>query len=118
MWFNELQHDSITTWRDLKEAFLEWFFPQSKKLQLRAKINKFRKLPTEALHEIWLRLNKKLKKSPNHKLIDDHLMETFYRSLNMETKLIVDIVVRGSFMDKTYTNTTTKLDRVRKTNMA
>lgn len=39
LWLNELLHVSITNWMELKTIFLERFFPHSKMLQLRDKIN-------------------------------------------------------------------------------
>ncbi|PHT48304.1 Acidic endochitinase [Capsicum baccatum] len=51
LWLNGLSPDSITNWRQLRDAFLERFFPPSKRAQLRDEISSFRQLPTEALHE-------------------------------------------------------------------
>lgn len=110
MWLNELLHDYVTTWRGLKEAFFEKFFPPYKLLQLRDEINNFRELPIEALHETWLQFNMKLKQFPNHKVTDDHLMDTFYISLNETTKPIADTMVGGSFMKHNCTNVATILD--------
>ncbi|PHT59688.1 3-ketoacyl-CoA thiolase 2, peroxisomal [Capsicum baccatum] len=42
LWLNGLTHDSITNWRQLKDAFLERFFPLSKRAQLRDEISNFR----------------------------------------------------------------------------
>lgn len=42
LWQNELTPNSITHWSELKEAFLEWFFPPSRRVQLRYKIINFR----------------------------------------------------------------------------
>jgi len=38
-WLNEMPDDSIRTWNELKEAFLERFFPESKELQMKDKIS-------------------------------------------------------------------------------
>ncbi|PHT37690.1 hypothetical protein CQW23_21263 [Capsicum baccatum] len=51
LWLNGLTPDSITNWRQLKDAFIERFYPPSKRAQLRDEISNFRQLPTEALHE-------------------------------------------------------------------
>ncbi|PHU24591.1 hypothetical protein BC332_09698 [Capsicum chinense] len=60
LWLNELTPDSITNWRQLKGAFLERFFPPSRRVQLRNEISNFRQILTEALHETWERFKKKL----------------------------------------------------------
>ena len=38
-WWNEMPIDLIRTWTELKEAFLERFFPESKELQMKDEIN-------------------------------------------------------------------------------
>lgn len=83
-------------------------------LQLRDEISNFRQLLTEVLHETWERFKKKLMQYPNYKMIDVHLMETPYRSLNSITKSIVDNVVGGSFMDHTFPEAYEMLDRMTK----
>ncbi|PHT88682.1 hypothetical protein T459_10788 [Capsicum annuum] len=60
LWLNELTPDSITNWRQLKGAFLERFFPPSRRVQLRNEISNFRQILTKALHETWERFKKKL----------------------------------------------------------
>lgn len=42
LWLDELLNNSITTWRELREAFLERFFPPSNKLLLKDEIYNFR----------------------------------------------------------------------------
>ena len=102
MWLNELTPDSIKNWRQLKGAFLERFFPPSRRVQLRDEISNFRQLPTEALHETWERFKKKLAQCPNHNMKEFHLMETLYRALNSVTKPILYNAAGGSFVDITF----------------
>ncbi|PHT53160.1 hypothetical protein CQW23_07622 [Capsicum baccatum] len=90
IWLNGLTPDSITHWRQLKNAFLERFFSPSKKAQLRDEISNFRQLPSEALHETWKRFKTKLMRCPNHHMTNVHLMEILYRALNSVTKPVVD----------------------------
>ncbi|PHT58325.1 hypothetical protein CQW23_00688 [Capsicum baccatum] len=42
LWLNGLTPDSITNWRQLRDAFLERLFPPSKRAQLRDEISNFR----------------------------------------------------------------------------
>lgn len=53
-----------------------------------------------------------MKQCSNHKLCDDHLIATFYRSVNSVIKHTVDIMSRGSFMALVYKEETTILDKV------
>ncbi|PHT48550.1 Translocase of chloroplast 34, chloroplastic [Capsicum baccatum] len=118
LWLNGLTPDSITNWRQLKDAFLERFFPPSKKAQLRDEISNFRQLPTEALHETWERFKKKLMRCPNHHMTNVHLMEILYRALNSVTKPVVDNSAGGSFMDLTFNEASGMLNRMTKQSRA
>ncbi|PHT35853.1 hypothetical protein CQW23_23553 [Capsicum baccatum] len=118
MWLNGLTPDSITHWRQLKYAFLERFFPPSKKAQLRDEISNFRQLPSEALHETWERFKTKLMRCPNHHMTNVHLMEILYRALNSVTKPVVDNAAGGSFMNLTFVQASNMLDRMTKQSRA
>ncbi|KAH0698749.1 hypothetical protein KY284_012964 [Solanum tuberosum] len=50
---NGIPNDSIETWTELKEAFLERFFPESKELQIKDEISTHKQLPREAMHVTW-----------------------------------------------------------------
>jgi len=117
-WLNETHDDSIKTWTELKEAFLERFFLESKKLQMKDEISAHKQLPGEAMHDIWWRFSQKLKKCPNHGLTERHLKQAFYRSLNYVTKPFVDAVCGGSFMRKPFSESMQLIDEVSKNNMA
>lgn len=67
-WLNEMSDDSIRTWSELKEAFLELFFPELKELQMKDEISTHKQLLGEAMHDTWWRFSQKLKKFPNHDL--------------------------------------------------
>ena len=45
--------DSIRTWSELKEAFIERFFPELKELQMKNEISTHKQLPGEAMHDTW-----------------------------------------------------------------
>ncbi|PHT29434.1 hypothetical protein CQW23_30970 [Capsicum baccatum] len=118
LWLNGLTPNSITNWRQLKDAFLERFFPPSKRAQLRDEISNFRQLPTEALYETWERFKTKLMRCPNHHMTNVHLMEILYRSLNSITKPVVDNMAGGSFMNLTFGQASNMLDRIMKQSKA
>ncbi|KAK4713594.1 hypothetical protein R3W88_019501 [Solanum pinnatisectum] len=109
---------SGATGDDLKEAFLERFFPKSKELQMKDEISTHKQLPGEAMHDTWWRFSKKLKKCPNHDLTERPIKKAFYRSLNCVTKPVVDAVYGGSFMRKPFSESVQLLDEVSKNNRA
>ncbi|KAH0722606.1 hypothetical protein KY289_005650 [Solanum tuberosum] len=67
-WLNELPDDSVRTWTELKEAFLERLYPESKELQMKDEIGTHKLLPGEAMHDTWSRFSQKRKKCLNHGL--------------------------------------------------
>ncbi|KAH0693055.1 hypothetical protein KY285_020152 [Solanum tuberosum] len=50
-WLNEIPDDSIQTWNELKKAFLERFFPESKELHMNDEIITHKHLLGEAMHD-------------------------------------------------------------------
>ncbi|KAH0672605.1 hypothetical protein KY290_024840 [Solanum tuberosum] len=89
---NQLLDDSVRTWTELKEAFLERFYPESKELQMKDEIGSQKQIPGEAMHDTWWRFIQELKKYSNHGLSDRYLKQAFYTSLNYVTKPVVDVV--------------------------
>ncbi|KAH0678885.1 hypothetical protein KY284_019970 [Solanum tuberosum] len=65
-WLNEMLDDSIRTWNELKEAFLERFYPESQELQMKDEISIHKQQLGEVMHDTWWRFNQKMKKCPNH----------------------------------------------------
>lgn len=55
---------------------------------------------------------------PDHKIIDDSLVEIFYRALDDNKKEVADIITGGSFLDSTFAEIAQRLERVDKTNHA
>ena len=47
MWFNELPYNSIFTWNQLRDVFLAGYYPVSKKLNHKDRVNNFVALPGE-----------------------------------------------------------------------
>lgn len=64
------------------------------------------------------KIQKKLIQCPNYEQKDENLMETLYRSLNSNTKLIVDNTAGGAFMALSFVYMTMILDRFTKNNRA
>ncbi|KAK4713654.1 hypothetical protein R3W88_019561 [Solanum pinnatisectum] len=70
------------------------------------------------MHDTWWRFSQKLKKCPNHGLIERYLKYAFYSSLNYVTKLVTDAVCGGSFMRKPFSENMQLIDDVSKNNRA
>lgn len=67
-------------------------------LQLKDEIYKFRQLPAESLYKAWFRFKKKQSMVPNHKIRASNLLEIFYNSLNVSSRVMADTILGGAFM--------------------
>ncbi|GKD89718.1 reverse transcriptase domain-containing protein, partial [Tanacetum coccineum] len=59
-WFNELNEESITSWEQIRKAFINRFFPPSLFNRLLLEIRNFSQNICESLTEAWLRLKSML----------------------------------------------------------
>jgi len=67
-WFHSLDVGSITSWDQMRRAFLARFFPPSKTAQLRAKLYQFTQKDGESLYDAWERFKEMLRLCPHHGL--------------------------------------------------
>ena len=75
IWFTELPYNSIFTWNQLRDVFLARYFPVSKKLNYKERVNNFVALQGELVSSCWDRLTLFLRSVPSHCLDDESLME-------------------------------------------
>jgi len=102
-WFHLLQNGSITSWDQMRQAFLAKFFPHSKTAQLRNQIIRFTQRDGESLYDVWEPFKEMLRLCPHHGLAKWLIMHTFYNGLLFTTKINVDAAVGGALMNKKYT---------------
>ncbi|CAN6704003.1 unnamed protein product [Malus baccata var. baccata] len=76
-WLHSLPANSITTWTELQENFLNKFFPSSKTLALKKEILAFAQKPNESFHEAWERYNEMYTKCP-HAGFDSNLQMNIF----------------------------------------
>ena len=79
MWFTELPYNSIFTWNQLRDLFLAHYYPVSKKLNHKDKVNNLVALQGESVSSSWDRFTSFLRSVPNHHIDDESLKEYFYR---------------------------------------
>ena len=53
IWFTELPYNSIFTWNQLKDVLLAHYYPVSKKLNHKERVNNFVPLPGESVSSSW-----------------------------------------------------------------
>lgn len=80
-WYGTLELHQRATWPALVESFLEKFFPETKAMELRAKISSFQMFEDEDLHETWDRYRELLRKCPHHGFEKWQQVQYFYKGL-------------------------------------
>ena len=88
--------DSITSWDELVNKFLTWFFPPAKAVKLRIDINNLCQLDGESFYEAWERNKDLLRKCPNHNLPKWMQVQHFYNGLSVPTRTLIDASARGA----------------------
>ncbi|GJS41376.1 reverse transcriptase domain-containing protein [Tanacetum coccineum] len=100
-WFNELNEESITSWEQMRKAFINRFFPPSLFNRLLLEIRNFSQLVCESLTDAWLRLKSMLRKCHGHGLTKGTIIQIFYHGLDEPTQAILDVTAGGIFLYKT-----------------
>ncbi|GJY30718.1 reverse transcriptase domain-containing protein [Tanacetum coccineum] len=99
-WFNELNEESITSWEQMRKAFINRFFPPSLFNRLLLEIRNFSQNICESLTEAWLRLKSMLRKCHGHGLTKGAIIQVFYHGLDESTQAILDVTAGGIFLYK------------------
>jgi len=101
-WLDSLPSNSITTWNELKKAFLARYFPPRKTAQMRNLITCFRQKDGESLFEAWERYKDLLRACLHHGLEKWLIIHTFYNGLLYNTKMTIDAAAGGALMNKPF----------------
>ena len=87
----------------MAKTFLIKYFPPTKNARMRNEITSFRKIDNESLFEAWKRFKELLRKCPHHGIPICIQMETFYNGLLPPMRLMLDALVGGALLNKSYT---------------
>ena len=99
VWYNELSPGVITTWNQMREAFVGRFFPPAMFDRLLGEIRSFTQKEGENLVEAWLRMKNMLRSCHGHGLSRGNIIQIFYHGLDDTTQGILD--AGGIFLYKT-----------------
>ncbi|EPS63230.1 hypothetical protein M569_11557 [Genlisea aurea] len=100
-WFYSLDNGSIHTWKDMRQAFLEKYFPPNKVIHVRKDIFSMRQQYDETLYEYWERYKKLLASCPKHQLGKKSIILYFYEGLTDEERRSLDAAAGGNLKRKT-----------------
>ncbi|KAK0595310.1 hypothetical protein LWI29_005505 [Acer saccharum] len=100
IWLNSQQPNSITTFDQLAQAFLNRYFPPGKAARLRNEILSFQQFENESIYEAWERFKELQKRCLHNGLAKWQTLQAFYQGLTVSTRNLVDAAAGGSSMSK------------------
>nr|GEX93648.1 reverse transcriptase domain-containing protein [Tanacetum cinerariifolium] len=82
VWYDKEPPNSILTWEDLVNKFVNQFFPPSKTTHLKNEISRFTQRFEETFGEAWERFKEMLRACPHNRFTELAQIDTFYNGLN------------------------------------
>ncbi|XP_049359162.1 uncharacterized protein LOC125823824 [Solanum verrucosum] len=116
--FSELPYNSIHTWNQLHKVFMANYFPLSKKLNHKDKLNNFVALPSESVSSSWDRFTSYIRSILNHRIDDESLNDYFYRGQDDNGKVVLDTVGGASYGECPFEEIAEKLENISQNNKA
>ncbi|GJS55035.1 reverse transcriptase domain-containing protein [Tanacetum coccineum] len=89
-WLNKLNEGTITSWNEMREAFISRYFSPAKFKRILNEIHSFYQLGNETLVEAWIRLKEMLRTCYGHGLTKVMIVHIFYHGLDGPTQGILD----------------------------
>ncbi|CAN6711424.1 unnamed protein product [Malus baccata var. baccata] len=108
-WLYNLPLGSMNTWNQVKQAFLEQYFPATKAASIRKDICEIRQQHGDPFGDYYEPFTHLVASCPNHQISDHLLIQYFYEGLCGTNLVMLDAASGGAFMDKTPTNAKTLL---------
>ncbi|KAK0585686.1 hypothetical protein LWI29_032395 [Acer saccharum] len=100
IWLNSQPQNSITTFDQLAQAFLNRYFPPGKATRLRNEILSFQQFENESIYDAWERFKELQRRCPHNGLAKWQTLQAFYQGLTVSTRNLVDAAAGGSLMSK------------------
>ncbi|XP_070667417.1 uncharacterized protein [Malus domestica] len=102
-WLYELAPGTVTSWESMKRAFLEKFFPTSRVILLRKRINGIQQEEGESFPTYYERFKSLVASCPQHQMKEELLLQYFYEGLLPIERQMLDASAGGALVDKTPT---------------
>ena len=100
IWFHYLAPNSIFTWEDRRNEFLNKFFPPAHTNALMRGIQNFSEKPGEPFSIVWERYKDLLHALPHHGLDVGQIVAYFHQGLSLNNKQYIQMICVGEFHDK------------------
>ncbi|GKA07939.1 reverse transcriptase domain-containing protein [Tanacetum coccineum] len=101
VWYDKEPPNSILTWDDLVNKFVNQFFPPSKTTHLKNEISRFTQKFDETFSEAWERFKEMLRACPHHGFTELTQIDTFYNGLNENDQDSLNAAAGGNLLSKT-----------------
>ena len=96
-WLRQQPTGSLTSWVDIKNAFLRNFFDEARSEELRNKISTFSQEAGESFKDVWIRFRFFQRDCPHHGFNEVQLLSTFFRGLALQYQMALDTASEGNF---------------------
>nr|GEW92645.1 reverse transcriptase domain-containing protein [Tanacetum cinerariifolium] len=101
VWYDKKPPNSILTWDDLVNKFVNQFFPPSKTTHLKNEISRFTQRFEETFREVWARYKEILRACPHHGFTELTQIDTFCNGLNENDQDSLNVAAGGNILSKT-----------------
>nr|GEU59100.1 reverse transcriptase domain-containing protein [Tanacetum cinerariifolium] len=101
IWYEKEHPNSILTWDDLVNKFVNQFFPHSKTTHLKNEISRFTQRFEETFGEAWDRFKEMLRACPHHGFSELTQIDTFYNGLTGQDQDSLNAASGGNLFNKT-----------------
>ncbi|CAN6544174.1 unnamed protein product [Malus baccata var. baccata] len=100
-WLYELAPGTVTSWDNMKGAFLEKFFSTSRVILLRKRISGIQQNQGESFPCYYERFKSLVASCPQHQMKEELLIQYFYEGLLPMERQMLDASAGGALVDKT-----------------
>nr|GEU80565.1 reverse transcriptase domain-containing protein [Tanacetum cinerariifolium] len=100
VWYEKEPPNSILTWEDLVNKFVNQFFPPSKTPHLKNEISRFTQRFEESFSEAWDRFKELLRLCPHHGFSELTQIDTFYNGLIEQDQDSLNAAAGGNLLNK------------------
>nr|GEY77667.1 reverse transcriptase domain-containing protein [Tanacetum cinerariifolium] len=101
VWYEKEPPNSILTWDDLINKFVNQFFPPSKTTHLKNEISHFTQRFEETFGEAWDRFKEMLRACPHHGFSELTQIDMFYNGLTEQDQDSLNAASSGNLLNKT-----------------
>nr|GEU47027.1 zinc finger, CCHC-type [Tanacetum cinerariifolium] len=101
IWYEKEPPNSILTWDDLVNKFVNQFFPPSKTTHLKNEISCFTQRFKETFGEAWDRFKEMLRACPHHGFSELTQIDMFYNGLTEQDQDSLNAAAYGNLLNKT-----------------